>query len=119
MNFLLMRNKKSVNFTLTILRQKNISRAQVVAESLENEDDPFMQRLNLEEKLSALSDTAWEKDRELQKLLGRNPSSKYDHDNVKTQQKVADNSERLSQTTLMEHRQIYLEPMKILSLQWQ
>ena len=75
------------------LKAENISCAQVVAESLENEGDPFMQRVNLEEKLSAISDTAWEKDRELQEILGCNPSFQYDCDNVNNQQKVADNSE--------------------------
>ena len=84
---------KECEFYADDLKAENISCAQVVAESLENEDDPFMQRLNLEDKLSAISDTAWEKDRELQEILGCNPSFKYDCDNVNNQQKVADNSE--------------------------
>lgn len=75
------------------LKAENISCAQVVAESLENEDDPFMQRANLGDKLYAISNTASEKDKELKELLGCNPSSQYDCDNVNNKQKVADSSE--------------------------
>ena len=75
------------------LKAENISCSQLVSESLENDDDPFMQRLNLEDKLTAISDTAWEKDRELQKILGCNPSFQYDCDYVNNKQRVADSSD--------------------------